>query len=108
MRGQRGYGLIAVLIALLIMGLMYARNLQIVNPQGEGPNPIEKSWDAVCKVNKAAIQTAIPMYNMTHEPMKELDIQKLSSQISIPPPPKGCPCSYTLNVNGVVSCKAHN
>ncbi|MFZ2958985.1 MAG: hypothetical protein WA705_19025 [Candidatus Ozemobacteraceae bacterium] len=107
-RSHSGYALIVLLLGMLIMGALYASMGRMMAPGGtSGPSPIERSWEATCKANRAVIQAALPMYNMNNEPMKTLDINKLAGIISIPKLPPKCPCKYVFNEKGNVVCKAH-
>lgn len=117
MMNKNGSALILLLLGILLAGYLYldyGSSLGIF-PVPSGPqtasqtvHPIQKSWDAVCQVNKAAVVQAIQMYNISHPPMKVLDMNALATVLRLPDPPHGCPCKYSLDERGNVVCSIHH
>jgi hypothetical protein len=110
MKNKNGYALISLLMGILIVGYLYsqtARNAAPVAPAGSPASPIQRSWEVLCQTNKVAIQQALQVHAMQHGPMKTLDLKALSSVIRLPAPPAGCPCSYSFNETGQVTCTVH-
>lgn len=105
---RRGMSVIMLLLGVLLMGLLSIPMLQMFKsgPAANGPaNPIERSFDAVCQVNKVQITQALQLYSLNHPPMTKLDLKALALHIQMPP---NCPCSYEFDATGKVVCKVHH
>lgn len=107
---QKGSALIFLLLGMLVMAGLYLSQGNALN-LGRSPtgavNPIDKSRQVVCKTNIMAIQTALPMYNMNHEPMKVLDIKQLQGIVSIQTGVGSGSCHYRFDKQGQVECETH-
>lgn len=105
--------MIGLLLAIMIGAFIYmqmgpmATQTAVPGNVGIGKGtPVDQAWAATCMANKAAIQAALQMYNMSHSPMKELDLNALGGGIR-QPDAKGCPCKYSLDNNGNIVCLFH-
>ncbi len=111
---KTGSSLIGLLLVMLIGALIYLQMGPMVpqvatpgNPALGGGSPVDQAWAATCLANKAGIQTAVQMYNISHPPMKDLDMNSLGGGVRLPDPKSGCPCKYSLSANGNVVCSFH-
>ncbi len=105
---RSGFGLIMIILTLLIISagsIMLSRSMNLGGPV-KGPDPIQRTWTAVCAANKALITQQLQIYAIQNEPMKQLDLQRLFSPSGFKTP-DNCPCSYTFDAAGQVVCKAH-
>jgi len=105
---RHGFGLIMILLTLLLISagsVMLFKSMNLGTP-ADGPDPIQRTWTAICAANKALITQQLQIYSLQNEPMKQLDLKKLFSAAGFRTPDK-CPCSYTLDISGQVVCKTH-
>lgn len=104
---RHGSGLIMLLFSILIIaiGSIMVSKAYVVPGGKNGPTPIDRSWEAVCAANKSLISQQLQLYTINNEPMKQLDLQRLfSGSFRLP---EKCPCSYSFDTSGKVTCKAH-
>jgi len=115
-----GSAFLVLLLGMLILGMLsVTAGRSFLGPRapgaGAGPgstpgpadNPLGYSLETVCRTNRLAIQQALQMYNLSHAPMKTLDMAKLRSVLNLPPMPGGMTCSYRLDERGDVVCDRH-
>lgn len=106
---RRGSSIILLLFGVLAIGIMVSMigRQWTMSTGGMAPRTaIDRSWEAVCLTNKAAISQAMQIYAIQNEPMKSLELGKLFPGGL--PLPQGCPCSYSMEISGKVTCKAHH
>ncbi|MBF0410473.1 MAG: hypothetical protein HQM10_24220 [Candidatus Riflebacteria bacterium] len=107
-----GSAFIMLLMGILVLGYLYSTmgNRLIVGPSGNAgtssETPQGKAREAVCMVNKIAIQNGLQIYNMQNKAMKELDLSKLSGIIDVSELKKS-KCTYNLGKDGKIVCSEH-
>jgi len=107
---QKGSAFIFLLLGMVVMAglyLSYGNALNLGRQPNGVANPIDRSREVVCKTNIMAIQTALPMYNMNHEPMKALDVNLLKGLINIQTGVGSASCHYQFDKQGQVECEKH-
>ena len=108
---NRGSAFILLLLGIIVMAglyLSYGKALNLArDPRSNAVNPIDKTREAVCQTNISLIQQALQMYNLEHEPMKVLDLQKLRGIVDIKAGTGNEPCRYQFDGQGRVICTTH-
>jgi len=113
---RKGSPILGLIIGILILAFAFIQMNStrstvppdnFTGPVTQGKMAIDQSFEAVCGINKAAIQNALQMYNLNHEPMKTLDLQALAGLMRLPEKTPNNPCKYALDAKGNVVCEAH-
>lgn len=102
---QRGFYLIGLLIVLLIIAVLYGKQLF---PDKSGPGAltyIDRSKVAACSVDRSTLTTTITTWGMSH-PGQAVTIENMrNSGTNIPTCPEGG--TYEIGPDNVVYCSKH-
>lgn len=105
---QRGFGFVAILLALLIIAVLYFGYFKMQNTMSEQRTTAVSSLDAsrtvACRANRASIESNIALWQVDH-PGEQPTIAKLrASGLHIPTCPSGG--HYSI-VGTKVHCSIH-
>ena len=107
MRNQRGVGLVAVLLALLIAAALYFGYFKMqsaMRPSGPGGTEINTVTAVVCRTNRQNIERDITMWSVDHPDEQPSFAALQAAGIRIPRCPEGG--RYDL-VGTHVRCSVH-
>ena len=110
--GASGFGLVGLLLAMLIIGVMSMQYFRAPGPGGgvgdiAPAQAIDRAWDAACQMNIMRITQQLQIAAMSKEPQVELDLPRLFAPNPPPVVPQGCPCRYRFDEKRNVVCTFH-